>query len=144
MFADVAEQIETGWCIGGGCTVHLPSDRLPVKLLAGVWTCLSLAFRWAAGSFVFCEAAAFRQIGGFDETLYASEEIDLSRRLKRLAWETGREMVILTRHPLVTSPRKLHLYTDAEHLRLLAKVLFSGGRVLTDRKTCALWYDGRR
>jgi len=37
--------------------------------------------KWAAGSFVFCRRAAFEAVGGFDETLYAGEEIATSQRL---------------------------------------------------------------
>jgi glycosyltransferase involved in cell wall biosynthesis len=144
LFADVAEQIASGHCLAGGVTVHMPIDRLAVKTVAGLWNFISRVCRWAAGSFIFCEAAAFRQLGGFDEKLYVSEEIELSKRLKRLAWETGREMVILHRHPLTTSPRKLHLYSDWEHLRFVLLTLLGGGRALNDRAACALWYDGRR
>jgi hypothetical protein len=52
-------------------------------------------------------------------------------------------MVILHRHPLVTSARKLRLYTIRDHLKLLVRVLFNR-RTLTRRESCALWYDGRR
>jgi len=144
LFNEVAEQIETGRCLAGGCTVYMPIDRLAVKTVAGLWNCISRVCHWAAGSFIFCDAAAFREIGGFDEKLFVSEEIDLSRRLKRLARKAGRKMVILTRHPLVTSPRKLHLYSDWEHLRFAALALLGGGRALTKREACSLWYDGRR
>ena len=46
------------------------------------------------------EAAAFRQIGGFSDELFVSEEIDLSKRLKILAKQVGKKIVILHRHPL--------------------------------------------
>ncbi|MEP7291629.1 MAG: AMP-binding protein, partial [Chloroflexota bacterium] len=47
--------------------------------------------------------AAFRKIGGFSQEFFAAEELDLSKRLHELARETGREIVILHHHPLVTS-----------------------------------------
>ena len=98
--------------------------------------------RWAAGSFVFCEAAAFRAVGGFSEALYAAEEIDFSRRLKARFPE--REFVILHRHPIVTSGRKAELYTWREHLAFLARMLTAGRRTLRSRDACSVWYDGRR
>jgi hypothetical protein len=75
------------------------------------WNLTSRIARWAAGSFIFCDAIAFRRIGGFGQEWFAAEEIDLFRRLKREARRTGRRIVILTRHPLVTSGRKARLYT---------------------------------
>src|SRR5436189_4151 len=77
-----------------------------------------------AGSFIFCETAAFLKVGGFSFEWFASEEIDLSRRLKQLAREMGRQIVILHRHPMATSARKMHLYTPREHIRFLVKTLF--------------------
>ena len=109
-----------------------------------MWNLLSRAARWAAGSFIFCEAQAFRELGGFSQELYAGEEIDFSRRLKRLARRRGREVVILHRHPLRSSDRKAHLYTMREYFAFMLKLLFLGGRTLKDRKACYAWYDGRR
>ena len=105
---------------------------------------LSRRLRWAAGSFIFCEAAAFREVGGFSQELYAGEEIDLFQRLKRLARRRRREIVILHEHPLRTSDRKVRLYTKGEHFRFMLKTLLLGGRNLRDRESCYAWYDGRR
>lgn len=97
---------------------------------------------WAAGSFLFCEAASFRAIGGFDEALYAAEEIDLSRRLKRRY--PDRAFDILHRQPLVTSGRKAELYGPREHAAFLFRFVLSRGRSVQRRESCAIWYDGRR
>ena len=78
------------------------------------------------------------------ETLYASEELDLFRRLKRLARKRGRSIVILHRHPLLTSDRKVRLYRWHEHLGFLLKTFATGGRTLRRREDCTVWYDGRR
>jgi GT2 family glycosyltransferase len=125
--------------VGGGCTVTLAEAPLAVRAWVGGWNLLSRMVRWAAGSFLFCEAAAFRAVGGFSEELFAAEEIDLSRRLKR----RGR-FVILHRHPLVTSARKLELYSYGEHLVFMWKMLSAGRRTLRSREACSVWYDGRR
>jgi GT2 family glycosyltransferase len=139
LFADVLQVIEKGRCVGGGSTIALPGAALAVRAWVALWNGLSRALSWAAGSFLFCEARAFREAGGFSEQLYAAEEIDLSRRLKRL----GR-FVILHRHPLLTSDRKARLYSWREHLAFLFRLLASGGRALRRRDACSAWYDGRR
>jgi glycosyltransferase involved in cell wall biosynthesis len=139
LFADLGEAIASGRYIGGGATVRFDdADRLAAGAVA-VWNAISRTLRWAAGSFVFCRAAAFRELGGFSTELYASEEIDFSRRLKRL----GR-LAILRRHPLRTSGRKVRLYSKREYLGLLARIVLTGGRVLRKRDECFAWYDGRR
>ena len=143
LFAEVAEQIQSGRCLAGGSTVRMDEKHLMAEFFTWLWNCSSRMGRWLAGSFIFCETAAFRKIGGFSDKLFAAEELDLSKRLKRLARETGRGIVILHRHPLVTSARKMRLYTIWDHLKLLACVAFNR-RALYRRESCALWYDGRR
>jgi glycosyltransferase involved in cell wall biosynthesis len=144
LFEDVAEQIECGRCLAGGCTVKLNGHYPKANLVTQLWNCTSRAFRWLAGSFIFCETKAFRKIGGFSNELFASEEIDLSKRLKALARTERKGVVILNRHPILTSARKIHLYTVREHFWFLTKLVFSGGKVLSNRDACHTWYDGRR
>jgi glycosyltransferase involved in cell wall biosynthesis len=144
LFEEVAAAIAGGRCVAGGATVMIETDRASARMAVGIWNVLSRVCRWAAGSFIFCEAAAFREVGGFSTQLYAGEEIDLFGRLKRLARDQGREIVILHRHPLATSDRKLRLYSLREYLSVILKVAISGGRVLRERDSCYPWYDGRR
>jgi len=141
---DVIAAIGSGRCIGGGSTVAFANRTLEVSAWLAFWNTMSRSTGWAAGSFIFCEAAAFREAGGFAETLYAAEEIDFSRRMKRLARRRGMRFDILHRHPLLTSDRKVHLYTRREHFAFLIRFLVTGGRILRNRDACSVWYDGRR
>ena len=144
LFKDVAEAIESGRCLAGGSTVVLDQYSPVLTTCVKTWNMISRVAKYAAGSFIFCEAAAFRQIGGFDLQLFASEELDLSRRLKKLARSSGKKVVILTHHPLRTSARKIHLYSLQEHLRFLARTVLLFGKPLKSPKECFTWYDGRR
>ena len=144
LFGDVAETIQTGRCLAGGCLVRLDGGNFPARLAARGWNMVSRITRWAAGSFIFCAAATFWQVGGFNLELFVTEELDLSRRFKRLARETGKKMVILRRHQLTTSARKVQLYSAAEILFFAAKVCFRPRRTLKNRAACQPWYDGRR
>ena len=144
LFADVVRAIQSGDCIAGGSTVAVDSTLRSARFAASAWNRLSRSTRWLAGSFIFCDTAVFRRIGGFSQRLYAAEEIDLSRRLKRLARRDGRRIVVLHRHPLVTSARKAHLYSWRDALRFYARLTFTAGRALRTRDGAFIWYDGRR
>ncbi len=144
LFDEVAAQISTGRYLAGGCTVVLDAPYPIAGLIVRLWNTISRVGKYVAGSFIFCETAAFRTVGGFSEKLFAGEEIDLSKRLKTLARDTGKKIVILHRHPLVTSSRKMHLYKPSEHLLFVLKTVFGGGRTLNNREACHTWYDGRR
>jgi glycosyltransferase involved in cell wall biosynthesis len=144
LFAEVAQQIQSGRCLAGGCTVKLDRYYPVLRLVTGLWNWVSRGRKLLAGSFIFCEAAAFRKVGGFSQELFAAEELELSLKLKRLARERGQRIVILHRHPLVTSGRKAHLYTPWEHIRFLLRTVLVGGKTLNSREACYPWYDGRR
>jgi glycosyltransferase involved in cell wall biosynthesis len=144
LFADVAAQIVSGKCLAGGATIRLDEKHFAAGIITFVWNCVSRIFKLLAGSFIFCETAAFRKLGGFSHEFFAAEELELSQRLKKLARETGKRIVILHRHPLVTSARKMKLYSKREHLRFFLLAIFNQRRAFASREEAHLWYDGRR
>jgi glycosyltransferase involved in cell wall biosynthesis len=144
LLAETRSMMDSGRCLGGGSVVQMQDSPLRGRLAVGAWNRLSRLSRWMAGSYIFCQRAAFERLGGFSERLFVAEEIEFSRRLKRLARLEGKRVVILRRHPLVTSPRKLHLYSGLEFWRFLVKMVLSGGGIYRNRDECHIWYDGRR
>ena len=144
LMADVADAILSGKYLAGGSTVRLDERIFTADAFVHLWNFLSRSQRLLAGSFIFVEAAAFRQIGGFSQEFFAAEELDLSRRLKRLARAAGRKIIILHQHPLQTSARKMKLYSARELVVFFVRTLFQQRRTLTSRDAAYLWYDGRR
>jgi glycosyltransferase involved in cell wall biosynthesis len=144
LFEDLGVVIHSRHCLGGGAVVRMDRAVGWTRVFIPIWNGLSRVKRWAAGSFVFCEAKAFRELGGFSHELYAGEELEFSERLKKLAKERNKNVIILHRHPLVTSARKAHLYSLREHVGMLLRTLRHRGENLKDRSSCTLWYDGRR
>ena len=144
LFAATAKRIASGKYAGGGCLVALDEQIISLKIFVGFWNTISRLKKWAAGSYVFARADLFRELGGFSHELFASEEIDLSNRLKKLARSRGLRFTIITEQRLVTSARKVHLYGHRAHLLFLWKAMWSPRRTIMSRDKCVLWYDGRR
>lgn len=144
LFLDVAGEIKNGACLAGGSTVRLDDFSILGASAVFFWNTLSRCFRLLAGSFIFCETSVFRQIGGFSSELFAGEELDLTQKLKLEGRKRRKKVVILHRHPLLTSARKMHLYTSGEHMRFLLKAALRYKTMLRSREACRIWYDGRR
>jgi glycosyltransferase involved in cell wall biosynthesis len=144
LFDDVAAQIESGHCLAGGSTIRLEQGYPAGNAITHAWNAVSRAVRWVAGSFIFCDTSAFRKLGGFDINLFVSEEIELSKRLKKLAHAERKRIVILHRHPILTSARKLRLYSAREHFVFMVKSILRPRKTMTNREACHPWYDGRR
>ncbi len=143
LFGDLKDAMDSGRCLAGGSTIA-PHGSFGFRLAIRAWNALSRATHWSAGAFVFCRRDAFSELCGFSEELYASEELDLFRRLKRLARSRRKDIVILHRHPLRTSDRKLRLYGCGELLGFLGRFILHPRRTLRNRSDCQPWYDGRR
>ena len=144
LFDDLVDVIAGGRCLAGGATVAIESRNWLARAAVAVWNAISRFRRLAAGSFIFCEARAFREVGGFSLELFATEELELFGRLKAAARRTGRTIVILHAHPLLTSDRKARLYTKREMATSLLKSVLTLGRTMRNRDDCYVWYDGRR
>jgi glycosyltransferase involved in cell wall biosynthesis len=144
LFDDVADAIGSGSLLAAGSTVRVDHPGWAVRAAVGFWNRLSRAARWAAGAFIVCDRAVFNAVGGFSLELYAGEEVDLFRRLKRTARRSGRRIRILHRHPLWTSDRKVRLYSWREMLRFNITTVLRLGRTLKSAHGAYPWYDGRR
>jgi glycosyltransferase involved in cell wall biosynthesis len=142
--AELLAAVESGRWVACGSTVQM--DGLPwwARILLWAWNGSSRLCRVAAGCFLACRADAFRAVGGFDEGLYATEELDLSRRLRRWGRRRRQGFRILSRYPLFSSARKLELYSGQEIFAQLGRVLARPWRSVRDREALAIWYDGRR
>jgi glycosyltransferase involved in cell wall biosynthesis len=144
LFSDVAKEIQSAKCLAGGATIRLDQKYFVAELIAPLWNFVSRWRRLLAGAFIFIETAAFRKLGGFSNKIFVGEELELSQRLKKLAKETGKQIVILHQHPLVTSARKMRIYTMRQHIAFLFCMIFDPYRTTTSREKAHLWYDGRR
>jgi len=144
LFADLATALHDPNILGGGSLLHMPLEQRGARTALSIWHWISTRCRYAAGSFLFVRTAAFREAGGFDPTFFAGEEIFLSKKLKALAKRHHQQFIILTRHPMSTSPRKLQMHRPWHHLAWLLKTILTGGRTLKRRESCGIWYDGQR
>jgi glycosyltransferase involved in cell wall biosynthesis len=144
LFGAVADEIQSGTCLAGGATIRLDQKYLVAELVAPLWNLASRWRRLLAGAFIFINKSVFEEVGGFSNELFVGEELELSQRLKKLADKTAKRIVIVHRHPLVTSARKMQLYTLRQHLAFMFCILFDPYRAMKSREKAHLWYDGRR
>jgi len=70
--------------------------------------------------------------------------LELSKKLKAHARTRGKLLVILHKHPLITSSRKVELYTLRQHLFFMARAFLVPSRTMRNREACYIWYDGKR
>ena len=124
---------------GGGAAVkfdgHVPwHARLLLPPMMIAYRMLKLT----SGAFVFCRRDVFERTGGFDETLFAGEEVSMARGIARCG-----KFVFVTA-AVTTSGRKLRAYSARELYGTLFRLAVRGKRGVQQREGLAIWYGTRR
>ncbi len=125
--------------VGGGATINFRGHVSTTARILAMTAQLGMKFaKLVGGCFMFMTRDAFEKAGGFDEKVYASEEIWLAMNLRRI----GR-FVVLSENVL-TSGRKFRQYGLLELLVTALKMALRGPSVLTNRDGLDLWYKSER
>jgi glycosyltransferase involved in cell wall biosynthesis len=136
--------------VGGGALVRF-DEPMPrwARIATPMMTTAYFTMKLAAGCFVFATREAFAAVGGFDRELYAAEEVEFSRALKRFARAAGqiggqRARFVVLRDRVETSSRKLRTYSGWQMLRELLRLAMLGRRGVRRREGLSFWYGPRQ
>lgn len=119
LLKETIQVFKSGQIGAGGAALKFDAEKLPwmIQLWLGLWNWISITFKLAAGSYLYCYREAWFDIGGFDERMYVAEELRFSRKLKSWCRNKGLQFKILGRTPIVTSSRKMKWYTPGQLFR---------------------------
>jgi len=140
VLAATCEAFDSGVCCGGGAQVELEGARLDraARCAVGGWNWIARTFRLAAGSYFFALRDGWAETGGFNEDVYAGEEIGFSRALKKWGQRRGLSFRVIP-HAVPSSARKVHQFTLWETLRQVAVCAWPGNLGRRDR--LGFWYE---
>jgi glycosyltransferase involved in cell wall biosynthesis len=124
----------------GGSARGVMDGFIPLwsRIFLRAFCTLYFGLNLGAGAFLFTTRRNFDATGGFDEQYFAGEEVYFSLALRKL----GRFKVL--RAPILTSGRKLRMYSARQVFGDLFAVILGAGRVARSRERLRLWYDGKR
>jgi glycosyltransferase involved in cell wall biosynthesis len=135
---DAIAALEVG-CSGGSARI-LADGVIPLwgRIFIRVFCTIYFASKLGAGAFLFTTRKNFDAIGGFDEQLFVGEEIYFSLALRKLG------CFKILREPIVTSGRKLRMYSARHILSRSFAIVIRGTRAVRSRDRLEFWYDGKR
>ncbi|HKP93923.1 MAG TPA: glycosyltransferase [Chthoniobacterales bacterium] len=127
-------------CAGGGARA-VPGGPVPMwgRLFLQVFSAFYFTLsKLGAGAFLFTTRENFHAIGGFDDELFAGEEIYFTIALKKIG------PFKLLRAPIATSGRKLRMHSAGFILKRSLSLILGGKAGVRSRDKLDLWYDGKR
>jgi glycosyltransferase involved in cell wall biosynthesis len=141
---ELAESVATGRIVGGGGALRMDTSHLATRMLTFILVKAFRLLKWAGGAFIFCRADAFQAIGGFDENVYAGEEVFFCRKLKRQGRAMGLGFAFLHKDPVMTSSRKLKTHGLGSFLKIVFRGMFRPLSTVRSREHLGYFYDGKR
>ena len=136
--AEPIAALEAGY--SGGSARVLTDGFVPLwgRILVRIFCTVYFGLNLGAGAFLFTTRRNFDAVGGFDEQYFIGEEVYFSLALRKL----GRFKVL--REPILTSGRKLRMYSMRRVLVRLFSIIIGGPRAARSRDKLDVWYDGKR
>jgi glycosyltransferase involved in cell wall biosynthesis len=125
--------------VGGGCVFRI-DGRLPlwVNILYPLAVPVMRRAKVVGGCSLFCTHDAFLEVGGFDETYYATEELVFIAALKR------RGRFVVPKACVTTSGRKVRTLPTPKALALLFRMVLGGPDCFRRREGLEVWYGPRQ
>jgi len=96
-------------CVGGSVAVEYEAPRrrqLFMRWFMRLWTFLGRLTKMRQGALQFCRFEVFRELGGYDTTIYVGEDIEFHWRLDKLAKTRGGFTAFVEEPSVQTSSRR--------------------------------------
>jgi glycosyltransferase involved in cell wall biosynthesis len=137
---EILELLQSGKYSGGGVLIDFdgPVPSL-ARFLHASWNKLTVFRKWTAGACIFCRREAFEELGGFNEGVYAGEDVLFGHALKK--WGRAHKMkTAITKHAVLTSARKFEWFTNGQIIWRLLSLVFRPW-ILHTGKGLDFWYE---
>ncbi len=137
LFQKIADQMKDEKCFGGAVAVdYEPFKRKWMKYYLRGGELWQTVFNWKQGATQFCRKPVFQTIGGYDETIFMSEDVQFYRRLAKYAKRKDGYLLFVEEPRVITSARRFDKMSVWKTLLLTNPLFF----VLTSRRK-RFWKD---
>jgi len=136
----IHDHLENPKIVGGGTWIEPERRNLKISFFYFIWH-LYVAFSRVGVGMMHCRKADFESLGGFDESIYAAEDVQLAYDLKRIGKPRGQKFELVRDGWIITSTRKI----DQTPLWVMLKKLVGFGfglqKKIRSKTYCEHWYD---
>lgn len=136
----IHDQLDRRDVVGGGTWIEPERRNFKIALFFFCWHLYVKGSRVGVGM-MHCRKEDFWSFNGFDESIYAAEDVQLAFDLRRLGQSRGQQFILIRDGWIITSTRKLDQLPLHVMLRKLVGFGFGLQRKIRDKEFCEHWYD---
>jgi len=125
---------------GGGTWIEPERRSLKINFFYCLWG-IYVRFSGIGAGMMHCRKKDFESFGGFDETIYVAEDVQLAYDLKKLGKPRGQKFELTRDGWIITSTRKIDQTPLWRMVYKLIGFAFGLQKKIRSKKYCELWYD---
>lgn len=136
----IHDHLEDPKIVGGGTWIEPARRNLKINFFYFIWGIYVRCSRVGVGM-MHCRKADFFSFGGFDESIYAAEDVQLAYDLRKIGKPRGQKFNLIHDGWIITSTRKI----DQTPLHVMIGKLIGFGfglqKKIRSKKYCEHWYE---
>ena len=108
LFEKIEDAMEDTPCVGGSVDVEFETfaHRKWMRYYLLLAQAVARGLGWRQGALQFCRSSVFRELDGYDETIFLGEDIEFHWRLDKLAKNRGGHTAFIEEPKVLTSSRR--------------------------------------
>jgi glycosyltransferase involved in cell wall biosynthesis len=136
----IHDHLENPKIAGGGTWIEPAKRNLKINFFYFLWGIYVRCSGVGVGM-MHCRKADFETFGGFDETIYAAEDVQLAYDLKKIGKPRGQKFNLIHKGWIITSTRKIDQTPLLEMITKLVGFGFDLQRKIRSKEYCEHWYE---
>jgi glycosyltransferase involved in cell wall biosynthesis len=140
IFVLIHDQLSDPGIVGGGTWIEPERKNLKVRFFYFLWRIYVRLSRVGVG-LMHCRREDFQTIGGYDETIYAAEDVQFAYDLRKLGQPRGQNFNLLRDGWIITSTRKIDQTPIGTMIAKLIGFGFGLQRKIRSKQYCEHWYE---
>jgi glycosyltransferase involved in cell wall biosynthesis len=136
----IHDHLENPKIAGGGTWIEPATRNAKINFFYFIWG-IYVTFSRVGVGMMHCRKADFEGFGGFDESIYAAEDLQLAYDLKKLGKARGQKFKLIRKGWIITSTRKLDQASFGELFVKMIGFGFGLQKKIRSKDYCEHWYD---
>jgi glycosyltransferase involved in cell wall biosynthesis len=136
----IHDHLENPKIAGGGTWIEPERRNLKINFFYFLWGIYVRSSRVGVGM-LHCRKTDFESFGGFDETIYAAEDVQLAYDLRKIGQPRGQRFNLIRKGWIITSTRKIDQTPLWEMMTKLVGFGFGLQKKIRSKEYCEHWYE---